>query len=139
MGSVVAMAYMLKHQGRVLGLMNMDGFPASFHLKGPKFLSASRIHALLSWVVSTGALRLPLRFAKSFFETFSTPEFPAELMVAQMNRPAFWQSMSLESKLMIDLAARSNEGWGPLSCNALPKDTVAKLARVRKRSTEAMK
>ena len=50
-----------------------------------------------------------------------------------MNEPNFWYNVYLEMTLMMDLAKRSSEAWGPLALNQLPQERVSQLANIRPR------
>jgi pimeloyl-ACP methyl ester carboxylesterase len=57
MGSVVCQAYFARYPERCAGFMNLDGFAHPFYLKRDKFMSASKMYAVMSFMAKAGIMR----------------------------------------------------------------------------------
>eukprot|EP01103_Thecamoeba_quadrilineata_P018703 TRINITY_DN727_c0_g1_i2.p1 TRINITY_DN727_c0_g1~~TRINITY_DN727_c0_g1_i2.p1 ORF type:complete len:303 (-),score=72.26 TRINITY_DN727_c0_g1_i2:135-1043(-) len=129
MGAIVAQCFIAQHPEKVVGFMNMDGFPAAFENKRDKFLSASGGWSFAAMLTYTGLLRFFLNFMP--VDSFATPAFSTDYIRHQMNQPRFYKNTKLEFPLMLDLSSSASQAWGDLAINKLEPHLLSSLIRAQ--------
>ena len=82
MGSIVAQSYMWRHPEKVVGLLNMDGFPHGFCDKRAKFVDQAGMHAhaYQSHRPSRAHRCISVSLSLSAFRPFSLPPPPPHFL-----------------------------------------------------------
>ncbi|KAF0682533.1 Aste57867_25331 [Aphanomyces stellatus] len=124
MGSIVAQYYIAKFPTKVVGFVNMDGFPYPFSQRRTKFEQAGHIYRAYAAIIWTGVMRPFIGFGiHAMRDRLESAAFSIDVVCAEVNQPNFFGNLALEMHTMVDLAEKVTVAWGTQSCLELaPRD-----------------